>query len=228
MRVFHIFASICLCFMIAGCSRNDNADAVDTTLPENKIPDMEAKETTTAKGSKELKKTPSILSYSECEGLDCKVLSPDGWAGITVGMQLADLAQKTGLKVKPVGSYDEFFTDEPDRLFECNIYEIVGAPKTLGIFVQRGIITSISISKYEGGAEGFKTTKGVTIGDTEQKVRKSYSKLTEEPDIYSEPPDKKLFYYAPNGNGIKFGINEGKVSDISVGQDSIEYVEGCL
>ena len=55
------------------------------------------------------------------------------------------------------------------------------------------------------------------------------SSLKQLPDIYSAPPDKKLFYYEPGGErGIRFDINDGRVSGIVVGTTSIEYVEGCL
>jgi hypothetical protein len=75
----------------------------------------------------------------------------------------------------------------------------------------------------------FRTDRGVGLGDAESTVRKAYKGLKQLPDIYSDPPDKKLFHYEPGGErGIKFSINGGKVTGISVGTRSIEYVEGCL
>jgi hypothetical protein len=127
------------------------------------------------------------------------------------------------------GHYDDAFSDEPDRLAACNIYGLVGAPKNISVFVENGIITSLSVGEEEGGkGVRFETERGIGLGDTESALRRAYPKLREEPDIYSEPPDKKLFFKGDRGNGIKFSIVGGRVIEMSFGGPSINYVEGCL
>ncbi|HEX8532930.1 MAG TPA: hypothetical protein VF662_02080 [Allosphingosinicella sp.] len=147
-------------------------------------------------------------------------------------MSVTAAMRASGFSLRRPGHYDEAFADEPDQLKACNIYELDGAPDNLSVFVENGIITSIGVGTGEGDGEGraprFVTDRGVGLGDPEAAVRRAYPKLHEEPDIYSEPPDKKLFYKAPGGNGIKFSINDGRVSAIGVGGASIQYVEGCL
>jgi hypothetical protein len=135
----------------------------------------------------------------------------------------------TGLRLIKPGHYDEFFADEPERLKSCNIYRLAGAPSNISVFVEDGIITSIGaeLSTEPGGAT-FRTDEGVALGDPEAAVRRAYQIRKEEPNIYSEPPDKELFVQGSSGNGIKFSIVEGKVVAINVGGRSISYVEGCL
>ena len=164
-----------------------------------------------------------------CVGRDCRVLTADGWGGITAGMTVEEAERAAGVSLSRPGSYDEAFADEPGRILACNIHGVSGVPGNLGVFVENGIVTSVFAGiSNESDAAPFRTDRGVALGDSEQAVRDAYAGLQEEPDIYSEPPDKKLFYKAGNGHGIKFSIGGGKVTEIAVGGRSINYVEGCL
>lgn len=203
----------------SGCERQP--EAVDTTLPAEKAAQATPPPTTAAP-----KKTSSIEAAPAfpCMGAGCRIMTPQGWAGIRAGMKVAAAMRASGFSLKQPGHYDEFYADEPDTLAACNIYELVGAPDNLSVFVEHGIITSLGV----GEGQRFETDRGVGVGDPEAAVRRAYPQLKEEPDIYSEPPDKKLFFRSSNGNGIKFSINSGRVSAISAGGASIAYVEGCL
>jgi hypothetical protein len=145
-----------------------------------------------------------------------------GWGGIGAGVTTDSAEQASGMKIRDDGHY----TEAGDGT--CLAYEVIGGPKNLQMLVESGEVTTIE-AYLDPPAPVFATDRGVRLGDQESTVRKAYKGLKQLPDIYSEPPDKKLFYYEPGGErGIKFSINGGKVTGISVGTRSIEYVEGRL
>lgn len=149
-------------------------------------------------------------------------MTPFGWGGIEAGVTVDSAEHATGLKLRDDGHY----TDAGDG--SCLAYRVVGGPENLRMLVEGGVVTTVEVYA-EKGQPTFRTDRGVKLGDPEAAVRAAYKALKQLPDIYSEPPDKKLFFYESGGErGIKFDINDGKVSGMSVGTTSIEYVEGCL
>lgn len=159
---------------------------------------------------------------ADCQGMGCRELTSFGWAKIEAGVTTGSAERASLLRIQDDGHY----TDVGDG--SCLSYEVVGGPKNLRMLVENGVVTTIE-AYHDPKEPVFHTNRGVKLGDPESAVRRNYKDLKQLPDIYSEPPDKKLFYYEPGGErGIKFDINGGKVSGISVGTGSIEYVEGCL
>ncbi|MCW3845971.1 DnaJ domain-containing protein [Sphingomonas sp. LB-2] len=166
--------------------------------------------------------TPTPTAIAGCRGIACRVMTPFGWGGIEAGVTTDSAQQASGMKIRDNGHY----TEAGDGT--CLAYEVIGGPKNLQMLVERGEVTTVE-AYLDPAAPVFMTDRGVKLGDPESAVRKAYKGLKQLPDIYSEPPDKKLFHYEPGGErGIKFSINGGKVTGISVGARSIEYVEGCL
>ncbi len=166
--------------------------------------------------------TPSPTLFAACRGMACRVMTPFGWGGIEAGVTTDSAQQASAMKIRDDGHY----TDAGDGT--CLAYEVIGGPKNLQMLVESGVVTTVEAYLDPAGSV-FRTDRGVKLGDPESDVRKAYKGLKQLPDIYSEPPDKKLFHYEPGGErGIKFSINGGKVTGISVGSRSIEYVEGCL
>jgi hypothetical protein len=166
--------------------------------------------------------SPTPTALAGCRGMDCRVMTPFGWGGIEAGVTTDSAQQASGMTIRDDGHY----TDAGDG--SCLAFEVIGGPKNLQMLVESGVVTTVEAS-FDRAAPVFVTDRGVKLGDPEAAVRKAYKGLKQLPDIYSEPPDKKLFYYEPGGErGIKFSINGGKVTGISVGSRSIEYVEGCL
>jgi len=165
---------------------------------------------------------PSPAALAGCRGMDCRVVTPFGWGGIEAGVTTDSAQRASGMTIRDDGHY----TDAGDG--SCLAYEVIGGPKNVQMLVESGVVTTVEAS-FDPAAPAFMTDRGVKLGDPEAAVRKAYKGLKQLPDIYSEPPDKKLFHYEPGGErGIKFSINGGKVTGISVGSRSIEYVEGCL
>lgn len=157
-----------------------------------------------------------------CRGVACRVLTPFGWGGIEAGATTGSAERASGMTIRDDGHY----TDVGEGA--CLAYEVVGGPGNLRMLVEGGVVTTVE-AYLELKRPRFRTDRGIGLGDAESAVRKAYKGLKQLPDIYSEPPDKKLFHYEPGGErGIKFSINGGKVTGISVGTRSIEYVEGCL
>jgi hypothetical protein len=169
-----------------------------------------------------LEPTPTRATLAACRGMACRVLTPFGWGGIEAGVTTDSAQQASGMKIRDDGHY----TDAGDG--SCLAYEVIGGPTNVQMLVESGVVTTVE-AYLDPKAPVFMTDRGVKLGDPESAVRKAYKGLKQLPDIYSEPPDKKLFHYEPGGErGIKFAINGGKVTGISVGSRSIEYVEGCL
>lgn len=205
----------------AACDQPDQQ--IDTPPPKNLVASK------AMGGELRRKRSASSSGATSCRWADCHMLTPDGWGPIRAGMTLEAALRASGLRLITPGHYDEFFADEPERLESCNIYRLAGAPPNITLFVEDGIVTSIGaeLSAGPGGAM-FRTDKGVGLGDPEGTVRRAYDIHKEEPNIYSEPPDKELFVRSSSGNGLKFSIIGGKVAAINVGGRSIAYVEGCL
>ncbi|MFC4256323.1 DnaJ domain-containing protein [Altererythrobacter xixiisoli] len=157
-----------------------------------------------------------------CRGVDCRILTPSGWAGIEAGATVEAAMQASDLIIRDNGQY----TDVDDGI--CLGFEVVGGPPSIVMLVEEGKISTVEA--YSGnGAPVFTTDRGVSLGDPESAVHAAYTNLKEEPDIYSDAPDKKLIHYERGGQrGIKFSIQGGEVTGISVGTRSIEYTEGCL
>jgi hypothetical protein len=166
--------------------------------------------------------SPSPTLVAGCRGIACRVMTPFGWGGIETGVTTDSAQQASGIKIRDDGHY----TDAGDGT--CFAYEVIGGPRNLQMLVESGVVTTVE-AYFDPAGPVFMTDRGVKLGDPESAVRKAYRDLKQLPDIYSEPPDKKLFHYEPGGErGIKFSISGGKVTGISVGSRSIEYVEGCL
>ena len=157
-----------------------------------------------------------------CRGSRCRTMTPFGWAGIEAGVMTGPAEASSGLRIIDDGHY----TDAGDGT--CLSYKVVGGPENLRMLVEHGVVTTVE-AYLDSEMPVFRTDRGVKLGDAEATVRAVYPSLKQLPDIYSAPPDKKLFYYEPGGErGIRFDINDGRVSGIAVGTTSIEYVEGCL
>lgn len=166
--------------------------------------------------------TPTPTALAGCRGKDCRVMTPFGWGGIEAGVTTDSAQAASGMKIRDDGHY----TNAGDG--SCLAFEVIGGPKNLQMLVESGVVTTVEAA-FDPAAPVFMTDRGVRLGDPEAAVRKAYKGLKQLPDIYSEPPDKKLFHYESGGErGIKFSINGGKITGMSVGSRSIEYVEGCL
>jgi hypothetical protein len=204
--------------IIAAIISNSNRDQVKALPPPRATPTPSEVANAPSPNSTATETPPAPVN-ADCKGPNCRVLTPFGWGGIEAGVSTDSAELASGMQIKD----DGYYTGPA-----CLSYEVVGGPTNLAMLVEQGTITTVSV-RYDPKLSNFSTDRGVKLGDPEWAVRAAYKDLKQLPDIYSEPPDKKLFHYEPGGErGIKFSIVKGKVEMISVGTTSIEYVEGCL
>jgi hypothetical protein len=137
------------------------------------------------------------------------LVTTDGMMGIEAGQSWDSASSRFNL-IGQSGS------DYPDS---CEIYE--SRNRRVSAMVEDGKVTRIETSDRT-----FRTPSNVGVGSTLANVRKAYgSRLKAEENPYA---GKDYFVYAKNGNGIKFHIEGDRVVDLTVGESSIRYVEGCL
>jgi hypothetical protein len=72
------------------------------------------------------------------------------------------------------------------------------------------------------------TPEGIHVGSSESALAAAYGKaLRKVPNPYNESGVDYLLWTAPD-RGFLFGVYRGKVVEIRVGGQAIQYVEGCL
>lgn len=137
------------------------------------------------------------------------LVTTDGMMGIAAGQAWSDVAAR----FKPEGTEA---TDDPAL---CNIFESRNG--RISAMVESGKVTRVETTDRL-----FRTPSDIGVGSTLAELRKAYgSRLTSEENPYS---GKDYFVVSASGNGIKFHVEEGKVTDLTSGTQSIRYVEGCL
>lgn len=147
---------------------------------------------------------------SPTQTIDPSVLATtDGMMGVAIGKSWDSVSSRFNL----IGRYgSEISTD-------CEIYE--SRNQRVSAMVQDGMVTRIETSD-----RAFRTPSNIGVGSSLAKLRKVYgTRLIAEENPYA---GEDYFVYSRNGNGIKFHIDRDKVIDMTVGSQSIRYVEGCL
>lgn len=137
------------------------------------------------------------------------LVTTDGMMGIITGQSWAAVSSR----FKSSGVYGAEVTEG------CEIYESLN--KRVSAMVENGKVT-----RLETTDPAFKTRSRMGVGSTLSELADAYgSRLTSEENPYS---GRDYFFESTNGNGIKFHVEDGKVTDLTVGGNSIRYVEGCL
>ena len=144
-------------------------------------------------------------------------LTADGWGGLKIGMREADAVRRFGLKVPP---------DDGVNSTDCRQLFMRGRSGIL-VMTEKGRVTRITIF----GTSQLKTDRGLGVGASEADVRRAYGAgLKIEPSAYDEEPAHYLTAWtASAGRGVRFETGPNRrVERIHVGDEAIEYVEGCL
>lgn len=103
--------------------------------------------------------------------------------------------------------------------YECEIYTSLDG--LVWAMVERGTVT-----RFQTDNPRLRTAAGIHVGSTERELRNAYgNQLQSEENPYS---GTDYFLWASKTRGIKFQVEEGKVTSITSGTESIRYVEGCL
>ena len=92
------------------------------------------------------------------------------------------------------------------------------------------MISNNKIVRINVSSPDFKTTKGVSIGDSEIKVKKLYQgKLEVEPNKYESKSHYLTLSDTTKDRAIRFETNGKTVTLMYSGKDNeVHFVEGCL
>lgn len=165
---------------------------------------------------------PAANPMTPASGVD--TLSAQGFGPLRIGMSLAEVDAALGPDANPeaVGG------PEPEV---CDQFRPARAPEGLLVMIERGVLTSVRLTRSSAAT----TDSGVSIGDSEADVRAAYPTLDEQAHAYEAVPAKYLTAWSgaarstPDARGLRFEIGQdGRVSSITGGGPSIQYVEGCL
>ena len=153
-------------------------------------------------------------------------LTPDGLGPVKIGMTEAQAVAALGRPLdsdKPPATADAQEQADYRGCHETQAHGLSG----LYVMIENGRVTRIGVA--EGGS-AFRTATGVGIGDPESKVRKLYPHgLKIEPKAYEGLPAHDITTWnKATRRGVRFSTDaHGKITDIFVGRESINYSEGC-
>lgn len=153
-----------------------------------------------------------------------RLLTPDGWGPLRIGMSRAEVVAAAGEDANPeaVGG------PEPDQ---CDEFRPSDAPDGVLVMVEKGVLTRISVSR----SADITTPAGFHVGDSGASVLAEYgARARVDPHKYWEPPARYITVWRPGASGterrgIRYEVDsEGDIVHLHAGGPSIEYVEGCL
>lgn len=151
-------------------------------------------------------------------------LTLDGLGPVKIGM--TERAAVLALGHKLDSQFPQAGADPQERADyrACHETQAVGLAG-LYLMFENGKLTRISVT--QGAA--FHTATGAGLGDREAKVRALYRGLKIEPKAYEGLPAHDITAWDRARHlGVRFSTDkDGKITDIAVGKESINYSEGC-
>jgi hypothetical protein len=143
------------------------------------------------------------------------VVSGEGFAGVKIGMTVAEAEAALGHKLKALGGEAN-----------CSYVEPEGAYDGLAFMVVDGAIARVDVQE----TAAIVTDAGAKIGDTEAHVLELYKgRTTVQPHKYTGPEGHYVLVLGPDGKAqIVFETDGSKVVSYRAGrQPEVEWVEGC-
>lgn len=151
-----------------------------------------------------------------------RVLTPDGWGPLRIGMSRAEVVAAAGEDAQPsaVGGPDSAVCDE---------FRPAAAPSGVLVMIQRDTLTRISVSR----TSDISTPAGFRVGDSGSDVIEELGpNAVVRSHQYWTAPAKYVTVWdgtGPNRRGIRYEIDAGdRIVHIRGGGRSIEDVEGCV
>ena len=152
-----------------------------------------------------------------------RLLTPDGWGPLRIGMSRAEVVAAAGEDANP----DAVGGPDPDR---CDEFRPSNAPAGILVMLENGVLTRISVSR----TADIRTPEGFSVGDQGSDVIAEYgSRAQVDPHQYWEPPAKYITVWRPaspeaDRRGIRYEIDStGAIVHLRAGGPSIEYIDGC-
>lgn len=144
---------------------------------------------------------------------DPQAISALGMAGFQAGTTFASVRSRLDTS----GRYGA-----QDYTWDANACEIYASNDQLvDVMVIEGKVTRV-----ETASERLETDSGLRVGSTERQLLRTYAgKLKRQENPYA---GVDYFYWAGKDSGIKFHVEDGRVTGITAGDSTISYVEGCL
>ena len=153
-----------------------------------------------------------------------KIIGPDGWGPLRIGMTRAEVVAAAGEDANP----DAVGGPNPE---ECDEFRPEQAPRGLLVMLEDGVLTRISLSE----GTGIRTESGIQVGDSAAAVMAAHgAEAMTTPHKYQDPPARYITIWrtappAPDARGIVYEIGQDdRVIHVHAGGSSIQYVEGCL
>jgi hypothetical protein len=146
-------------------------------------------------------------------------LHADGYGPVRVGMSVGEAERALGSQLAPAG-----YSSPADG---CWHLKSARGHEGVQFMIQRGRFTRASLWDR---SDRIRTLRGVTVGDTEHKVRRLYgSRLEVLPHAYGGPKSRYLTYWTQaRTRGVRFETDdESRVESIHTGDSSIQLIEGC-
>ena len=136
-----------------------------------------------------------------------------GMNGFVAGSSFSSVRDR----IDPEGHYG---SQDPDMdTNACETYSSLDG--LVSIMVVEGKVSRIATDN-----ERLETGRGIRVGSSERELQRAYSnQLKREPNVYD---GTDYYLWTSKDRGIRFLVNEGKVTWITSGDETIRYVEGCL
>lgn len=155
---------------------------------------------------------------------DARILTPDGWGPLRIGMSRAEVVAAAGEDAAPAA------VGGPDPA-QCDEFRPADAPAGMLVMIERGVLTRISVSRNRDIA----TPEGFRVGDAGAAVQAEYGdRARVEPHQYQAPPARYLTVWRDSASGaarrgLRYEIDAaGIVVHMRAGGPSIEHAEGCV
>jgi len=131
---------------------------------------------------------------------------------------------KAGMSIEEANVVMHNALAAPAKISECDYIKVNNAPAGVAFMFENGVFSRVDVNSGT-----VKTVQGVGIGDTEDKIKSTYSgQVAVNPAKYTDGHTIVVTPKSGGNNRIVFETEGGKVTRFRSGREpAVEYVEGC-